>query len=42
VLRLRLGGPEPPSGTLSVLVATAAQAFYGWVDLMSGINRLRG
>jgi hypothetical protein len=42
VLCLRLGGTEPPSGTISALGATVTQPFYGWIDLMSAINTLRG
>lgn len=42
VLRLRLGGTEPPSGTVSALGASVAQPFYGWIELMSTINTLRG
>lgn len=42
VLRLRLGGTEPPSGTISAHGAPAAQPFYGWLELMSSINTLRG
>ena len=42
VLCLRLGGTEPPSGTLGALGATVAQPFYGWIELMSVINTLRG
>lgn len=42
VLRLRLGGTEPPSGTISASGETAAKLFYGWIELMSTINRLRG
>jgi hypothetical protein len=42
VLSVRLGGTEPPSGTLGALGATVAQPFYGWIELMSVINTLRG
>jgi hypothetical protein len=42
VLRLRLGGTEPPSGTIRALGAPVAQPFYGWIELMSTINTLRG
>lgn len=42
VLHLRLGGTEPPSGTISALGAPVAQPFYGWIELMSTINTLRG
>lgn len=42
VLRLRLGGTEPPTGAISAFGATVAQPFYGWIDLMSAINTLRG
>jgi hypothetical protein len=42
VLRLRLGGTEPPSGTIGALGATVPQPFYGWIDLMGVINTLRG
>jgi hypothetical protein len=42
VLCLRLGGTEPPSGTISALGAPVAQPFYGWIELMSTINTLRG
>jgi hypothetical protein len=42
VLRLRLGGGEPPSGMISALDGTQVQPFYGWIDLMSAVNRLRG
>lgn len=42
VLRLRLGGGEPPSGTISALGGADVQPFHGWLDLMSAINRLRG
>jgi hypothetical protein len=42
VLCLRLGGTEPPSGTIGALGATVTQPFYGWIDLMSAINTLRG
>jgi hypothetical protein len=42
VLSVRLGGTEPPSGTLSALGAPVAQAFYGWIELISTINTLRG
>jgi hypothetical protein len=42
VLRLRLGGTEPPSGTISALGAPVAQPFYGWIELMSTLNTLRG
>jgi hypothetical protein len=41
LLHLRLGGTEPPSGTIYALGGTAAQPFFGWIDLMSVINRLR-
>ncbi|MGH3771477.1 MAG: hypothetical protein ACRDRW_08795 [Pseudonocardiaceae bacterium] len=41
MLRLRLGGAEPPTGTISAPGGTVAQSFYGWIDLMSAINRLR-
>jgi hypothetical protein len=42
VLCLRLGGTEPPSGTIGALGATVPQPFYGWIDLMGVINTLRG
>jgi hypothetical protein len=42
LLCLRLGGGEPPSGTISALGDANVQPFYGWIDLMSAINRLRG
>jgi hypothetical protein len=42
VLRLHLGSPEPPRGTISALGATVTQPFYGWIELMSAINTLRG
>jgi hypothetical protein len=42
VLRLCLGGSEPPSGTISELGQPEAHPFNGWIDLMSAINRLRG
>lgn len=42
VLRLRLGGTEPPQGTLTALGATVTHPFYGWIELMSAINTLRG
>lgn len=41
VLFLRLGGSEPPSGTISAL-GQAARPFRGWIDLMIAINGLRG
>ncbi|MGH3621166.1 MAG: hypothetical protein ACRDQ5_05165 [Sciscionella sp.] len=41
-LRLRLGGTEAPSGTISVVGESATQPFDGWLELMSSINRLRG
>jgi hypothetical protein len=42
MLRLRLGGTEAPSGTISVPGESAVQPFDGWLELMSSINRLRG
>jgi hypothetical protein len=42
VLRLRLGSTEPPNGTIGALGEATGQSFYGWIDLMSAINRLRG
>jgi hypothetical protein len=42
VLRLHLGSPEPPRGTISALGAAVTQPFYGWIELMSAINTLRG
>ena len=42
VLRLRLGGSEPPSGTINALDGQAAQPFHGWIDLVIAINGLRG
>jgi hypothetical protein len=42
VLRLHLGGTEPPSGTIGAFGATVTQPFYGWIDLMGVINTLRG
>ena len=41
LLRLRLGGTEPPRGTLSALEVTVTHPFYGWIELMSVINTLR-
>lgn len=41
VLRLRLGGTESPSGTITAS-GGVAQPFSGWIDLMSAINTLRG
>ena len=41
VLRLRLGGTEPPAGTISTLGAPVAQPFYGWLELIGAINTLR-
>ena len=42
VLSLRLGGTEPPRGTITPAEGTGAQPFHGWIDLMGAINRLRG
>lgn len=42
LLSLRLGGTDPPRGTISPAEGTEAQAFHGWIDLMGAINRLRG
>jgi hypothetical protein len=42
VLCLRLGGTEPPSGTISALGTPVVQPFYGWIELMGTINTLRG
>jgi hypothetical protein len=42
VLRLRLGGTEPPTGTISAHGAPVAQPFYGWIELIGAINTLRG
>lgn len=42
VLSLRLGGTEPPSGTIGAFGGAAAQPFHGWIGLMSAINTLRG
>jgi hypothetical protein len=42
LLRLHLGGTEPPSGTISALGTPVAQPFHGWIELMSAINTLRG
>jgi len=42
LLSLRLGGTDPPRGTISPAEGTGAQAFHGWIDLMGAINRLRG
>ena len=42
LLRLRLGGSEPPSGTIGALGGATEQSFHGWIDLMSAINTFRG
>ena len=42
VLSLRLGGTEPPRGTITPAEGAGAQPFHGWIDLMGAINRLRG
>ncbi len=42
MVNLRLNGSEPPSGTIVALDGAVAQPFYGWIDLMSVINKLRG
>jgi hypothetical protein len=41
-LRLRLGGAEAPSGTISAPGESAPRPFDSWLELMSAINRLRG
>jgi hypothetical protein len=38
VLCLRLGGTEPPSGTISALGTPVVQPFYGWIELMGTIQ----
>ncbi len=42
LLRLRLGGTEPPRGTITPYEGTGTRPFHGWIDLMGAINRLRG
>jgi len=41
MLCLRLGGSDPPSGTIGP-VGEATTPFSGWIALMSAINQLRG
>jgi hypothetical protein len=42
LLSLRLGGTEPPVGTITPADGTGAHPFHGWIDLMGAINRFRG
>jgi hypothetical protein len=41
ILTLRLGAHESPSGSIRSADQTTAEAFNGWMALMSVLNRLR-